>query len=169
MPLCPAECCVWASRDPEMGRDPRQQLGETERLDDVVDRARLEAEHDIDLRVARGEHDHGDRRVLAGGVHGDDRAIAVGQTEVEQHEVGRIVVDRLDRGRDRADGRRFVTVRLERSNEAGRDQRVVLDHQHAARHGHQATNISDICDRMFHLVSMIADGSNAGCASMCVR
>ena len=127
----------------EVGGDPGQQFGETERLDDVVDGARLEAEHDVDLRIAGGEHDDRHGRVLAGGVHGDHRPVAVGQTEVEQHEVGRIGVERLDRGRDGADRRGVVPVGLERAHEAGRDQRVVLDHQHAARHALHATNIWD--------------------------
>ena len=85
----------------EVGRDPGQQLGEAERLDDVVDGARLEPEHDVDLRVAGGEHDHRDRRVLPRGMHGDLRSVAVGEAEVEQHEVGRIGVERRDRASPR--------------------------------------------------------------------
>ena len=133
-----------ASRDAEVGGDSRQQFGETERLHDVVDGARLETEYDVDLRIAGSQDDDRHRRVLARGVHGDHRPVAVGQTEIEQHEVGRIGVERVDRRRHGADRGGVVPVGLQRAHEAGSNQRFVLDHQHAARHALQATNIWNI-------------------------
>ena len=41
--------------------DPRDELGRRERLGEVVVGAELEAEHAVDLAVARGQEDHRDR------------------------------------------------------------------------------------------------------------
>jgi hypothetical protein len=67
--------------------DPRQQLVELERLDDVVVGALVEPGHAAGQRVAGGHHDH--RGPVAAGAQRAQHldAVALGQAEVEQDEV----------------------------------------------------------------------------------
>ena len=72
---------------PQQALDPRQQLGEVERLGDVVVGAELEAVDHVVRLVARREHE--DRRevaVLAQPL-ADLEAVDLGQPDVEQDEV----------------------------------------------------------------------------------
>src|SRR5690349_574467 len=75
-------------RAPQVRSDARQELGEPERLGDVVVATGIETEHDVDLAVTRGE-DH-DRHVRVGpadpAAHLD--AVEIRQTEVEQDQLG---------------------------------------------------------------------------------
>ena len=74
-------------RGPAQDRaDPRDDLGGREGLDDVVVGAELEPDDAVGLRAARGEHDHRDAGFGAQRA-ADVAAVAVGQHEVEQHEV----------------------------------------------------------------------------------
>jgi hypothetical protein len=69
------------------GADPRHQLAQPERLDDVVVGAELEQDHPVDLLAARRHHD--DRHVAACPQPlAHHVALEVGETEVEQHQVG---------------------------------------------------------------------------------
>ena len=71
----------------EHGADPGEQLGEPERLDQVVVGALVKREHAVGLLAARGHHDDrgvGIRAEPAAHVH----AVHVGQPEVEQNHVG---------------------------------------------------------------------------------
>ena len=67
--------------------DARDELAGAERLDDVVVGAELEAEHAVGLVAAGGEHDH--RHALVGAQLAQQvEARAVGEHDVEEHEVG---------------------------------------------------------------------------------
>ncbi len=77
---------------------PRQQLTRRVRLGDVVIRAELETDDDVDLGVLRSEHD--DRHVRGGA----DLAAHLGpgnarEHEVEQHDIRAVVTEGGDRGR----------------------------------------------------------------------
>ena len=124
-------------RVPEVGGDAGKQLRQAERLHHVVDGAGLEPEHDVDLVAASGEHDHRHGRVVAHDDRADLRAVAVGQAEVEEHEVGHSPRHVLEGGRDRAGDVDLVTLRRQRPGEARRDELVVFDHQDGRGHGGQ--------------------------------
>jgi hypothetical protein len=69
------------------GADARDHLRGAERLDDVVVGAELEADDAVGLGPAGGDHDHRDVRVAAQPA-ADVAAVAVGQREVEEDEIG---------------------------------------------------------------------------------
>ena len=70
----------------QVGAHAREQLGEPERLDQVVVGAGVEAGDDVELLVAGGEDEDG--QLGAGGAQAaaDLDAVDVGQPEVEDHE-----------------------------------------------------------------------------------
>ena len=74
-------------RQAEAHPHPGEQLGEAEGLGDVVVGAGVEADHDVGLFAAGGEHD--DRQALVACPQGpaDGQPVEVGQGEVEEHEV----------------------------------------------------------------------------------
>ena len=82
---------------PQHRLHPRDQLGGRERLREVVVAAELEAEHAVDLAVARGEEDHRDLRRLADAL-AHLEPVDVGEPDVEHHEPGPLVADRLEPG-----------------------------------------------------------------------
>ena len=76
--------------------DPGDELLGLERLDDVVVGARLQADDDVDGVALGGEHD--DRYAgLGPDLLADVDAVLAGQHQVEQHDVGPVVVERLHR------------------------------------------------------------------------
>src|SRR5205085_12016306 len=77
-----------ASPAPQLGADPGQQLGEAERLRDVVDGARVEAEDDVDLAAAGGKDDRAHPGMAVGQAAAQVESVAVGQAEVQQEQVG---------------------------------------------------------------------------------
>ena len=109
-----------AARD---GPDPRDELAQPERLDDVVVRAELEPDDAVDLLALRRDHD--DRHVRAGPQLAADReAVDIGQPNVEQHEVGRRRVEGFLPGGDTGD---LEALRREPLDERLRDRVFVLD------------------------------------------
>ena len=86
------------SHPSQLGADASEQLGELERLGDVVDRAGVEADDDVELLVACREHHDRGRRVGAVDRPADVEPVEIGQAQVEQHQVGRIVLGGFDRG-----------------------------------------------------------------------
>ena len=74
-------------REPQAHAQAREELGEAERLGDVVVGAGVETHHDVGLFAARGEHD--DREPLVACPEGpaDREAVEVGQRQVEEHDV----------------------------------------------------------------------------------
>ena len=78
------------------GPDPGDELLGLERLDDVVVGAGLQADHDVDGVALGGEHDDGYAGLRAD-LLADVDAVLAGQHQVEQHHVGPVVVERLQR------------------------------------------------------------------------
>ena len=112
----------------------REQLGHVERLHDVVAAAEVERG---DLLGGRGAaRDHDDRNATPEPDLGDQlAAIAIGQTEVEDHEVG-IEPRRTARCRRRC--RRLdhrVAVRLEPAPQELTDRGLVVDDEHPRPRG----------------------------------
>ena len=80
----------------QMRPDAGEQHAEAERLGDIVIGAGIEAEDGVGIRCLRGQHD--DRPLVAVAPH-DLAGLApvhVGQVDVEEDEVGAIVLERLD-------------------------------------------------------------------------
>ena len=121
-----------AAVDPAQHRlHPGDQLGGGERLGEVVVAAELEAEHAVDLAVARGEEDHRDLRRLAQ-TPAHLEPVDVGQADVEHDQAGMVGADRLEP--------RFARRRLEDAvavagevevDEVG-DVGLVVDHDDGA-------------------------------------
>jgi hypothetical protein len=72
---------------PEERADPGHQLGEGERLHQVVVGARVEAQHPILHRVSGGQDEHRELPALRAERPQDLDPAAAGQHEVEQHEI----------------------------------------------------------------------------------
>ena len=144
---------------PQQALDPRQQLGEVERLGDVVVGAELEAVDHVVRLVARGEHQ--DRRevaVLAQPL-ADLEAVDLGQADVEQDEV---VAPRLGRGQPGAAVAGDVDVVLlavQVDAQALGEGFLVLDEQDArdgfARHEPDSARGSVTTNRVPGLPSMV--------------
>ena len=114
-------------------------LGPAERLDDVVVGAELEPDDAVGLGPAGGEDD--DRDAAAGADRAADvAAVAVGQVEVEQDQVGLELLLQLQRAGGRGGDVRLEPLALERLGERGGDRLLVLDEQdpgaiaHAGQH-----------------------------------
>ena len=104
----------------------REQLGEAERLDQVVVGAGVEAGDDVELLVARGEDQ--DREVGPRGAQppADVDAVDVGQPEVEDDEADALVGGGERRAPAR-DAAHRVALAVEHAREARGDRLVVLD------------------------------------------
>ena len=111
------------------GADPRQQLVDVERLDDVVVGAAVECRQLVGLAAPHGEHDDG---------HGGERSEAthrlqpVGsrQGQVEEHEIRWPLLGEHDRLLGGAGLDHRVAVRAEARRQRDAERRVVLDHHH---------------------------------------
>ena len=114
-----------AARTPRDGPDPRHELAQAERLDEVVVGSELEADDAVDLLAARRDDD--DRHVAARPqLTADGEAVDVRQPEVEQHEVGRLCGEGIRPGRDADDVEPLAPQAL---GERHGDRIVVLDEQ----------------------------------------
>ena len=115
------------------GADAGQQLGEGERLDDVVVRARIEPHHAVLERVARGQNNHRRLEAAAPDRREDLDAVPAGQTQVEQDEVE--TVRRQAKERRLAGGLddHVVALALEPLAERLGHLPLVLDHEQAQR------------------------------------
>ena len=117
-------------RAAQHGADAGDDLGAAERLDHVVVGAELEADDAVGLRAAGGEHD--DRHAGAGADRAADvAAVAVGQVEVEQDQVGVEALGQLERAGGGAGDVRLEALAGERLGERLRDRALVLDEQDA--------------------------------------
>ena len=116
------------------GADAGDHLGAAERLDHVVVGAELEADDAVGLGAAGGEDD--DRDAGAGADRAADvAAVAVGQVEVEQDQVGLEALGQLERPRRRARDVRLEPLAGERLGERLGDRALVLDEQDAGALG----------------------------------
>ena len=80
---------------------PGQQLGEPERLADVVVGARVEPDDEVDLVGARGEHEDGEVGEVGAQPAADLEAVHPGQAEVEHEQVDMADPDALQRDQAR--------------------------------------------------------------------
>ena len=116
------------------GADPAAQLGQAERLGDVVVGARLEALDDVGLAVERGEHD--DRHDGAPGAQRAGDVVAGGagaEGDVEQHDVEVLLGGARERLVAVGDGGHPVALALEGAREHVAQRRVVVDDQDVQR------------------------------------
>ncbi len=86
----------------QVGADAGEQLGEPERLDQVVVGAGVEAGDDVELLVAGGEDEDGQVGVRGAQPPADVDAVDVGQAEVEDDELDAVVGRGRARGAPRA-------------------------------------------------------------------
>ena len=119
---------------PQVGAHAREQLGEPERLDQVVVGAGVQADDDVELLVAGGEDEDG--HVGVGGAQAAAHldAVDVGEPEVEDDEPD-VGPDLRQRRAAAGQAHHAMSLRLEHAREARRNCLVVLDEEHA-RLGH---------------------------------
>ena len=88
--VMPLICARAPIRSTEMGSHTGQEFGETEGLGDVVGGARVEADDHVHLLGTSREHE--DREAGPSGqvLAGDVEAVAVGQAEVQKHQIWRL-------------------------------------------------------------------------------
>ena len=149
-------------RAAQHGVDAREQLGERERLGDVVVGAEPQRGDLVELALARRQHDH--RHEVVGRAQRGEHleAVLLRQVDVEQDE-REVLVARSSSSASspsRAiDGR--AAGELEVQREAGRDRVVVLDDQDAAGH--------DVARSGTAVGSARAPraGASAGCGTPC--
>ena len=108
---------------------PRAELLERERLDEVVVGAGVEPLHAVRDGVARGEHQHG--RAVAGGPQAaaDLEPVGLGHQDVEDDRVGRLVGERVERLAAVGGELDAVAVHPQRAVERVADARLVVDHE----------------------------------------
>ena len=118
---------------PQVRADAGEQLAEPERLGEVVVGAGLQADHDVHLVGARGQHD---QHHAGGGAQppADLHAVQVGQAEVEQGHVERPPGRGVEPLAPGPLPRHRVPVRPQAAGQRGADRLVVLDDQQV-RHG----------------------------------
>jgi hypothetical protein len=123
---------------PQHGPDPGDQLAVAERLGHVVVGADLQPDHLVDLRVAGGDHDHGNARDLPQlAAHLD--AGETGQHEVEQHDVRAGASELVQTGTTVAGSDDLVPFAAQHVRGGLAVALLVLDEQHT---GHEATSWS---------------------------
>jgi hypothetical protein len=113
---------------------PGVQLLGADRLDHVVVRTGIQRGHHVGVPVP-GTHDD-DRNRGDRPQHAQDLlTVDVGQAEVEQDDVGRLVDHRLQGRHARAHCGDCVSAVGQRSRQSGPDRRVVFDHEDAGHEG----------------------------------
>ena len=128
---------------PQDRRHAPSQLGIGERLRDEVVGAALEPAHAVELRRPPGHHDQRQagiepRRDAVGGAHARDQVEprAVGQPEVDEREVGLLVLEEPHGVVHRVGQQDVESVRGEVVGEEGPQTEVVLDEQEGGGVGH---------------------------------
>jgi hypothetical protein len=84
-----------------VGANPREQLGETEGLGDVVVGAGFEPDDYVHLVTSGRQHDQHAVRVAQPDLSAHLHAVDVRQTQVEQDQLETLPVDQVDRGGSR--------------------------------------------------------------------
>ena len=121
---------------PQHRPDPRAQLGEPERLGDVVVGAGLEPLDGVGLGVQRGQHD--DRDHVAAVAQQPGHVVArrpLAQRDVEQHDVVGAVGGGAQRRVSVGHGGHVMALPLERAGEHVAQRLVVIDEQDVERRG----------------------------------
>ena len=131
-PATSTRCTGWADWAACLSAalQPRGQFADAERLLDIIVGAEIERLDFLRLAIARGEHDHRRRRELAD-VAQNILAVPVGQTEVENDQIGR-----AGRGRPQGLGAGLGRLHLkagggERDGEKPLNLRLIVDDQNA--------------------------------------
>jgi hypothetical protein len=101
-----------------------------ERLGDIVVGAGLETAHLVDRLIPRGQHDHG-HRAEGADLAQDAVAVHVGQPDVEQDEVGPLLLDQRQRlgSGSRLDDLHVAPLQLESEPNGAADLGVVVDEE----------------------------------------
>ena len=113
----------------EMGSHPREELGEVERLGDIVVGAQVQATHPILDGSAGGQHDHGDVAVGADPTQ-EVEAVPIGQAHVDDHEVGSIRSSALEPCLRRSRADHVDAVLAEAHLDEIEDPRLVIHDEH---------------------------------------
>ena len=117
------------------GVDPREQLGERERLGDVVVGAEPQRGDLVELVLARRQHDHRDQ-VVGGAQRGEHlQPVLPGQVDVEQDQPEVLDLGLGQRVEPVARDRGGVAGELEVERQPGGDRVVILDDQDPPDHG----------------------------------
>ena len=125
------------------GAQPGEQLVHAERLGDVVVGAEIERLHLAGFVTATREHDDGNALVAGANGLQQIEPLRVGQAEIENDQVGRLV-EQIER---RLAVRRLddlITLRGEAHAQQLADRWLVIDHQYADRSGTHAA-ASNFC------------------------
>ena len=118
----------------QLGAHAGDQLDRLERLGHVVVGAGLQPLDDVD-RVALGGQHHDRHRRLGADVLADLQAVAAGQHQVQQHEVGPGLLEDADRAVAVGDEGRFVALAPQHDAEHLGEGGVVVDDQDSAAAG----------------------------------
>jgi hypothetical protein len=116
------------------GLDPLQQQPLAERLVDVVVGPEVEAEDLVDLVVLGGQHDHRDLGGLAQAAQ-HFHAVHARHLDVQDHQVGRLALDRVESRRAVVISLHHVAVAFQRQRNRSDDVLVVVDESNI---GHRA-------------------------------
>ena len=109
------------------------QLPRVERFDHVVVGAGVQQAHDLLLRVAHGEDDHGDRGPRAQ-LTQRLRAVPVGEPEVQENDVGLLAQHHPQALLRRGGVMHDKALRLEAHAQEAADLHLVVDHEHHGGH-----------------------------------
>ena len=118
---------------PQPRPDPGDQLLRLERLDHVVVRAGLQAEHDVDRVALRGQH-HDRHARLGADRLADVDPVHAGQHQVEQHQVGLELAQRGQRTSTVGDHRGVEALPAQHDGQHLGQGGVVVHDQHACLH-----------------------------------
>jgi UDP-N-acetylglucosamine:LPS N-acetylglucosamine transferase len=113
----------------EVNPDPSEQLRKREGLADVVHRACVEADDDVDFGLAGGDHDDRQKGILLANPSAHLDAIHIGEPKIEKDQIA--MAEREQRTRAIAHPFDLISVHLERSYERRPDHVIVLDDQHS--------------------------------------
>jgi hypothetical protein len=118
---------------PQNGFEPRHQLLQRERLRQIIVRAAAQAIDPILQPVARCQHQDRQRVAPAAQLRQHRQAIAVGQTEIEDHGSITDAAQRIARFGDAVDDVGLIARRHQPAGEQSRELDIVLDDQKAHR------------------------------------
>src|ERR1700728_246247 len=130
----------------ELGANPREQNGKTERLGHIVVGAGFEAQNSVGIGIVAGEHD--DRRleaVLAQNAYGFP-AVDIGQTDVHDHEIDLPRLGSLHTLAAVLRGDRFkLLVKRQLLREGVAQLGIVVDDKNCTRVRHQSGSPTAAC------------------------
>lgn len=106
--------------------DPREQFGEPERLGHVIVRARVEADDEIDLVGARGEHQHRQFGAARAQSAAHFQPVHPGQPEIEHEQVDPVRGGRGEHRRAVGDDLDLVPLPVQRAGQRLGDGRIVF-------------------------------------------